>query len=85
LRYILGYEHSAAARCRNPARRVRSAQHAERSADSDRLIDYVVRWHDHQQIDVALLVRLAVRIRSKQNDLVRVEASGNLACETPDR
>jgi hypothetical protein len=54
-------------------------------ADTDFLIDDIVRRHDDQQIDVALRVRLAVGIGAEQDDLVRVESFGNLPGKAPDR
>jgi hypothetical protein len=57
----------------------------EREIDADGLVNGIARRHDNHQIDVALLVRLAVSIRAEQDDFVRPESFGNLAGKPPDR
>jgi hypothetical protein len=53
--------------------------------DPDCLIDLVFRRHHHEQIDVAVLVRLPVGIRAKKNDLVGLEFIHNLIDKPLDR
>ena len=57
----------------------------ERSGDSDSLINHVVGRHDHQQVDVAFGVRLAVGVGAEEDDLFRMETFGNLSREAADR
>src|SRR5262249_34482078 len=53
--------------------------------DADRLINGITGWHDDQQIDVALGVRLAIGVGAKQNDFVGMEVFGNFANKAPNR
>jgi hypothetical protein len=57
----------------------------ESQFDADGLVNGIPRRHDDQQIDVALLVRLAVGVRAEEDDLDRVKPFGNLTSETADR
>ena len=57
----------------------------ECQADTYGLIDHIVGRHDDEQIDIALVVRRAVGIGAEEDDLLRMEALGDLAREAPDR
>ena len=48
------------------------------------LADRIPSGHDHQQVDIAVRVRSAVGIRTKQDDLVRVKLLGDPMCELTD-
>jgi uncharacterized protein (DUF433 family) len=50
----------------------------------DRLIVLIASRHDHQDVNVAVGVRRAVRMRSEQNDLVGMEFLRDLTSESPD-
>src|SRR5438067_1005134 len=50
----------------------------QRSADAHRLRDLIRTRHDHEQIDVAILRRLAIRKRTEQDDLFWLESFGDL-------
>jgi hypothetical protein len=54
------------------------------SPDPNGLGNFIVCRHDHQQVDVAFLVRLAVRIGTKEDDLLGMEPFGNLAGKAPN-
>src|SRR5207248_1093545 len=56
----------------------------ERPKDTNGLRVTVAGRHNHQQIDVALVVRRPVGIRAEEDDLLRLEALGDLAREAPD-
>jgi len=56
----------------------------ERQVDADGLIDDVACGHDDHEIDVALLVRLAVGIGAEQDDFVRMKALRDLPRKTPN-
>jgi hypothetical protein len=48
-------------------------------------IQLVPRGHNNEDIHIAIRVRLPVRMRAKQDDLVRLKALGNLARKAPDQ
>jgi hypothetical protein len=53
-------------------------------ANSNRLIGDVGRRHDHKQINVALAVRPAVRIRAEKDNSLGMELVGDLPGKAPD-
>jgi hypothetical protein len=52
--------------------------------DLERLIDLVACGHYDQDVDIAIGVGNPVGVGAEQNDLVRLEVLGDLACETAD-
>ncbi len=54
-------------------------------ADPDGLIEFVAGGHDNQDVHVAVGVGRAVGIGAEQDDLVRLEALGDLAREAADQ
>ncbi len=51
------------------------------AADFERLVVFVPARHDHEDIDVTALMRLAVGVGAKEDDFVGLEAIGNIARE----
>lgn len=50
----------------------------------DRLVDLVACRHHHKEVHVAVLVRLAVRVRAEQDYAVRMKLLGDLTGVFPD-
>ena len=69
-------------------RRAHDQVHRERrrhrQSNADRLIMLVARRHNNQDIDIAIRVRRAISIRTKQNDLVRSKLRSDPAREAAD-
>ena len=40
-----------------------------------------VPWHDHQEIDIGVGPGIAARVRTKEDDLLRLELAGDLICQ----
>jgi len=70
---------------RRPHDHVKRERPVECEVDANRFGDGVGSRHDHEQIDVAFLVRNAVSIGAEKDDLVRVESFGDASREMPDR
>ena len=49
-----------------------------------RLIQLVPRWHHHENVHIAIGVRLAIGVRAKQNDLVRLKLFSHLPRKSLD-
>jgi hypothetical protein len=54
------------------------------AANLYRLIELVVRRHDDQDIHIAIRMRLAISVGTKQDDLLGLKPLGNLAGEVAD-
>ena len=58
-------------------------QRLRREVNLRRLIQLIPSRHHHENVHVAVVVRLSISVRTKQDDLVRMKTFGNLPCESP--
>jgi hypothetical protein len=64
----------------SPYEQIHGEGRRQGQTDAHGLVDHVARPHDHEQIDITVLVGSAVSVGAEQDNLLRPEAGCHLPC-----